>query len=387
MSDFSDFDDDDRPRPKSFGPTYYDPAHEPLSQPESRKAMPAKSERPKPVEVPIPTHPTIPGLFPRDSINLLIFTPKIGTFRFLLPQFNNYAVGSPFLELGHPCATQPEQLGMILCSKQIKPMLDKIKSMDLPALTKTAFPIVKWQSSSSSTRRSSHGSGRHYQPDDDSPFPLEPLYDELTKKAGGIEPRFLIVESIYLLLGSRDRISDPVAVGEFTDRLHDFCRTHHCTILGTIPVAKFRAGDEYQVLSHRIYGAVQWGVSVSCIMMIERYNETSTYRQIRIEASAGTNEREMRWANFDDSNRLMLRPEPDGPRSPKKAVLDEFLEDWIYDQQFTRSEALEEIQDRAKIGGTEISRATVDRWLKACVEVDKTLRKDGNGTYWKPRPN
>ena len=54
--------------------------------------------------------PIIPGLFPRNTISFLVHTPFSGSTRFILPQFDNYAAGLPFLGFAVP--DKPEQLGM-----------------------------------------------------------------------------------------------------------------------------------------------------------------------------------------------------------------------------------------------------------------------------------
>jgi hypothetical protein len=315
----------------------------------------------------------------------LAFTPKIGTFRFLLPQFANYAMGRPFLDIPHPCPDKPEQLGAILCNKQVGAVRAKIRSMGLENdLTDTSFPIVKWRSKQD---------GRHRRRDEeieDEEFALDTLYENLAETAG-MEPTFIIVDSLYLLLRSKERIGDPVAIGEFTDRMHEFCREHHCTVLGTIPTAKARPGDEYQILSHRIYGSVQWGVSTSCLMLIERYNDLSTYRRIRIEASIGRNEHETRWVDFDLQGRLMLRPQPEPASMAKSDKLEEVIgvQSWTPERRYSRAEILAMVKEAIESEDLSISVTTVDRWLARCVE-NKVLYKEGftsRAQYWRPKPN
>jgi len=374
---------------QSFGPSY-------LSDLEER-ALDRTFSRPRVVPLTVkstlPTHPTIPGLFPRESVNLLSFTPKIGTWRFLLPQLANYAAGRPFLAIPHPCPRKPEQLGVILCNKQVRAMREKIVGMGLEEeLDEATLPIVKWESKSAGKGRRGDGQGAEGSAagEEDGEFALDRLYEDLVE-AAGMEPTFVIVDSIYLLLRSRERIGDPVAIGEFTDRLYEFCRQRRCTVLGTIPTAKTRPGDEYQILSHRIYGSVQWGVSTSCLMLIERYSELSTFRRVRIEASLSRNEHETRWVDFDLQGRLMLRPQPESAAMVKTDMLEAMVAvgQWEPERRYARAEILAMVREGTEAGEVGISVATVDRWLKRSVEQG-VLRKEGETTrarYWRPKPD
>jgi hypothetical protein len=349
------------------------------------RALRQTFDRPRGVAFPVrsalPTFPTIPGLFPRNSFNLLVFTPKIGTWRFLLPQLANYAMGRPFLDIPHPCPDRPEQLGAILCGKETSQVRDGIQSMGLEEeLTEARFPMIQWKMAEPTEEKKA----------DDGDFALDRLYEELAEEAG-IEPRFLVVDCLYLLLRSKIHIADPVAVAKFARRLHEFCRERHCTVLGTIPAAKTKAGEDYQTLAHRIYGSVQWGVAASSLMLIERYDELSSFRRVRIESGLSRSTHEVRWVDFDLQGRLMLRPAPEQPgrRGGKAEKLEEAvgLGEWGPGDRWTRAEIIAKVREWGEGEGVAISAMTVDRWLARCIE-EGLLAKEGQTSrvvYWKAR--
>src|ERR1700690_473509 len=134
----------------------------------------------------------VPGLFPRETISLLVHAPHVGAKRFILTQLNNYANLTddlPFLDIG--IIGPREQLGMILVSGFEDEIQRHLTEPNLEHLTKKSFPRVKW-------------TGLEDQPEffDNLKLCLNSTYDMLTYAAGGRPPRFLLIESIHGMIPS-----------------------------------------------------------------------------------------------------------------------------------------------------------------------------------------
>lgn len=328
-----------------------------------------------PPSTPAPPPFTIPGLFPRRSVNLLIGTPKSGRLRFILPQLDNYAAGLPFLNL--PVPSPPEQLGMILCARKWDSVWGKLRQLDLTTLTRPqVFPIEKWSCS----------------PDDQSEplhqFPLELPYQRLTATAGR-PPRFLFVEGIQLVLTS-GKSNDLHAVAEFFNRLQAFCDQHDCTILGTVGMAKAKRGDQYELLPHRILGSAQWAEATSCLIGIEKSSPSSEIRRITTMASEGP--QPVLYADFDLQGRLLLCDRPERPAEAVMSVFTSRIEAADPGTVFTRKEFLEwadsiNLQARLKGEAPKIGIRTVDRWIGESLDLGRLVATAGRGEYMKPLMN
>jgi hypothetical protein len=313
--------------------------------------------------------PIIPGLFPRNTISFLVHTPFSGSTRFILPQFDNYTAGLPFLGFAVP--DKPEQLGMILCSRDRIETKVMLHDLDLSHLSAPGtFPVVKWSCNLDDQIEPLHE------------FPLEASYKELTRLADGREPRFLLVESIQLL-APQNKLNDPHAVVDLFNRLKQFCRDRDCTILGTAIMSKTESSDRRKHIPYRIYGAAQWTMGASSIIALEEYNDTSTLRKVVILSKTAHQKTPPLWVDFDLQGRLMPCAAPENRRDTAQSKLDETLAIAEPGAQFTRADFLNWGESLG------VGTRTIDRWIQACVQF-QILKKEGSTTgaiYTKSRPN
>jgi len=315
-----------------------------------------------------PEFPTVDGLFPRCSINLLAGSSFSGRTRFILPQFDHYAAGLFFLN--KPVPKPPEQLGMIFCSRDGEDIRDRIEQLGLKHLRDPkVFPVARW-------------SGRIRDQSEYYPtFPLEKCYADLTDAAGE-EPRFLLIDGIQKL-APVNKISEYHAVCEFFDALREWCKWHHCTVLGTTLKAKAKQGTGYETLPEQIYGSVVWADNASCVMGIDRYSDTSTIRKITVLSKAAYGEVEPLWADFRDGGRLELISPPDGAQKFKQTKLDQILLLEKEGTEYAREDLLKWGEDE------EVGKRTVAAWIGGCVKGGILLRRTVNGKviYSKPLAN
>jgi hypothetical protein len=259
---------------------------------------------------------------------------------------------------------------MIVCGRDGEDIKARIEQLGLKNLTDKTFPIARW-------------SGRIRDESEYSPvFPLEKCYDDLTAAAGR-EPRFLLIESIQKL-APVNKISEYTPVCDFFDAMREWCKSHHCTVLGTVIKAKARQGAGYETISEQIYGAVMWADNVSCVIGIDRYSPAATIRKITILAKASYGEAAPLWADFNDDGCLELVAQPESRQDTASARLDKILDNHLLpgaDQ--TRSDFVE----LGKLEG--VGSRTVDRWLARCIDEGKLVKKGAtsNSTYGKPLPN
>jgi hypothetical protein len=211
-------------------------------------------------------------------------------------------------------------------------------------------------------------------------FPLEKCYADLTAAAGR-EPRFLLIESIQKL-APINKISEYTPVCDFFDAMREWCKSHHCTVLGTVVKAKARQGAAYETIAEQIYGAVAWADNANCVIGIDRYSPTSTIRKIVVLSKASCGEIEPLWANFNDQGHLELVPRPESAQKVKQITLDQILRS-KREAEYTRADILQWGEDKG------ISARTVAAWIGECIESGSLQRKSiaGKVVFIKPQPN
>lgn len=258
---------------------------------------------------------TVPGLFPRRSINLIIGLPKSGRLRFALTHLNTYADPLTPLFLDHPLHRPPEQLGCVLCGKDQEQIWNRVREMGLDNLTTPqSFPIIRWQPSKAIDQGEME-------------FPLDAPFTKLTIAAGR-KPTFLLIEGLQLLM-ARNEQNEQQAVAIFMDRLQEFANQQDCTILGTVGTPKINYGN----LPHRISGAAQWGEGTATLLGIDPVKATAkngltkpeahTYRMLTLKPSGRPEE--THWTRFTSDGRLVITDPPQASILTGQPLLDQML--------------------------------------------------------------
>ncbi len=316
---------------------------------------------------------TVPGLFPRRSINLVVGTPKSGRLRLILPQLESYASGGPFFDYSLAKDQTPEQLGAIVCTQAFDSLWHQIRSLELEALSDPrGFPIEPWQPVQGA----------------EAPTDAETLteaYQRLTRAAGQ-PPRVLLIDGLQLMMTS-GKINHMHAVREFYRGLQQFTMANDCTIIGTVSTAKMKNGESY-TLNSRILGSVQWAENADTLIGVDVYDteqpgrQPGGFRMVRVQTS---NEApRVFFAGFDGKGRLVLQSRPEGPAEIiAEDSLDALLKTHQPGTQFSRKDFIgwgEQLQ---------ISLRTVERWLASRLELGM-LNKEGSTSrtvYLKPLEN
>lgn len=316
---------------------------------------------------------TIPNLFPRRSINLVVGTPKSGRLRLILPQLESYASGGPFLDYSLDKDQQPEQLGAIVCGQTFDSLFHQVRALRLETLSDPkAFPVEPWQPIT----------------DAEAPSDAETLteaYGRLTKAAGR-PPKLLLVDGLQLMMTS-GQINHMHKVREFYRGLQGFCMQNDCTIIGTVSTAKMKRGESY-ALNARIMGSVQWAENADTLIGIEVFDselprpQLGGFRQICVLTSSEAPR--YFYAAFDERGRLLPQSRPEGPgEAIAEESLDAILKLHQPGSQFSRKDFVawgEQVQ---------ISLRTVERWLASRLELGM-LEKQGSTSatiYQKPVEN
>ena len=197
--------------------------------------------------------PTVPGLFNRRSINLVVGTPKSGRLRLILPQLESYANGGSFLDYSLDKDQQPEQLGAIVCTQTFDSLWHQVRGLDLESLSNPkVFPIEPWQPATGTETPSDAET-------------LTEAYARLTRAAGA-PPRLLLIDGLQLMMTS-GQVNHQHHVREFYRGLQNFCMANDCTIIGTVSTAKMKNGESY-ALNARILGSVQWAENADTLIGI-----------------------------------------------------------------------------------------------------------------------
>jgi hypothetical protein len=325
-----------------------------------------------PSPVPHPSNYLIPGLIPRRSINLVIGPAKSGRSSLLLPQFNSYLASHQFLDYPLDTDQRPEQIAALLCQRPIDWMMHKTRSLKLEALTyPSLFPIEYWNGRPGTAWQDT----------------LSLHLDHQTVASQGRRPRLLYVEGFQMMMPD-GKLNDPGAVNGFLGSLQEFCTEQDLAIIGTVGMAKMKAGENYPLLQQRVMGSVQWAESASTLIGVQILDANlpasrrSTWREITVMAR-GDAPRTL-YADFDGAGRLVPTDKPSvAAESQSEQEMDALLAARKPGEQFVR-------QDFLDWGGIRsLSVRTVDRWIASRVELGM-LDKKGNTSstiYWKPTEN
>lgn len=321
---------------------------------------------------------TVPGLFRRRSVNLVVGKTKVGRMRFALTQLNLYAalVEPRFLRC---LVTAPVQLGCVIGS-QADQLLFDLRAMGLENLTRPgAFPVVSYRPSRA---------------DDAEPWhPLKIPYEQLIRSSFcPSPPKFLLIENLQSLLPEGDP-SRPKEVAKFMDQLQEFAEERDCTILGTVGTPKMLKGQGYGSLPERILGCIQWAEGADTLIGVDPLvgsaknglsrEDAKGYRKLTV-MPAGAQEYQL-CARFEQDGRLEVCDWPEGGAwsVTGQAVLEARLAKEREGRRFTG----EEFYGWGMQEG--VSERSVRRWRVAAVGAG-LLVQEGAGAatvYVKPRAN
>jgi hypothetical protein len=341
---------------------------EPGSGHDSRAANPASA--------PAPPHPTVPGLFARRSINLVIGSSTAGKTPLILSQLESYLTAADHSFLGYPlpAGQPPDQCAALVCSGTLDSLYARIAAMELEALADPVlFPIRDWEPTSGETALDT----------------LNRLYSQLCRAAR--QPvRFLLIDGLQLMLEGTGKVNDPRAVRDFYRLLNQFCLNHDCTILGTVGMAKMRKGECYPLLADRVYGSTMWSQEADTLIGIEQtslhldVSQRPSYRKITVNPKFRNGQN--LWVDFDEHGRLELVDlKIEDAENTFYAKLDAILEKAPSASQWTRDQ-FNTIGDSIGASGR-----TLERWISSrCHESLGMLERHGgtrNRTYHKPQVN
>lgn len=315
---------------------------------------------------------TVPGLFARRSVNILIGTPHSGRTRFALSQLENYLAKSTFLDYQLDPSRKPDTCGAICCARTFDNMFYKIREMKLPALQRPhAFPIVTWNP---------------FMCHEDGLDLLDGVYARLCNEAGE-QVKFLFIEGFQRLQAS-GKVNDAQAVGDHYRKLQEFCQNNDCTILGTIGTAKMKKGESYPTLSHRVLGSGQWSESADTLLGLAEMdlhlplNRRSSFRELTIQTPGSDNR--IIYMDFDANGVLFPKIKPEQVEESKsEAALDAILQLRAPGEMFSRQDTLD--------WGIQVgcSDRTVDRWRADRIELG-FIEKSGSTNktvFWRPVKN
>ena len=323
-----------------------------------------------------PARATVPGLFARRSVNLVIGSSTAGKTPLVLSQLENYLMADDHAFLGYPLPADqpPDQCAAIVCSGTLDSLHRRINGMQLEALSDPVlFPIRDWEQLSGETA-------------------LDTLYRlwNLLTRAARRPIRFLFIDGLQLMLEGTGKVNDPRAVKDFYKLLNQFCLNRDCTVLATVGMAKMRKGEYYPILADRVYGSTMWAQEADTLIGIE---QTSLHlaeevrpkiRRVILQPKAHAARR--LWADFDECGRMvMVDNQINDAENTFYSKLDAVLEAAQPGQAWTRDE-LNVIGD--SVGA---SPRTLERWISSrCHESLGLLERQGgtkNRTYHKPQVN
>lgn len=316
------------------------------------------------------SHPTVPGLFARRSINLLVGPSGSGKTHLALSQLDAYAQGLGFLGYPLPASEPPEQLGAIVATRTLEILFHDVQRMTTALPGAGVFPMHRWAPDENLTDLEA----------------LEQAYLALSNSISR-PVRFLYIEGFQAIMTGRE--SHRLDVQRFYKGVRTLCAKHDVTILGTVGSAKTKRGEYYAVLAERIYGSVWWGHEADTVIAIEEVDvnlpshlQTSVRR---ICTHCHGEARKTLYADFGAEGRLTLIEKPETQETPSYAQLDTFLDAEEPGREFRR----EVFMDWGE--GLGISERTVERWIARCCREDlQLLVKVGNTratVYKKPFAN
>ncbi len=322
---------------------------------------------------------TVPGIFRRRSVNLIIGKSRVGRMRFALTHLNAYAdqVRPAFLDRE---VIVPVQLGCVIGLQDPDQLLHDLRAMGLENLTRPgAFPVVSYRPSRS---------------DDCEPYhPMKVPYEAFAKlPTCPANPKFLLIENLQSLLPSGE-VAKQKDVAGFMDQLREFANHEDCTILGTVGTPKMLKGQGYPSLPERILGCIQWAEGSDTLIGIDEVMET---------AGNGLNRLEAQWYRKitvmpagAQEFQVCSRFEPDGRLVPCDWPQ---AEGWSVTGQPGLEARLAKEREGKRFGANEfygwgmqmdLHERLIRRWLKVAVNVG-LLAREGQGpatVYIKPRSN
>jgi hypothetical protein len=306
---------------------------------------------------------TVPGLFARRSINLIVGDSKTGRMRLALTNLNTYADPQTPIFLDY-AVSFPYRLGCILCMENKDQTLNDLTVMGLDNLKRlgtmpgsaAGFPIIRWSAAEA-----------------ESSEPLHLL--EVPYRALRSRPQFLLIENIQSLLPSGNTNNEK-EVAVFLDRLRRFCDENDVTVLGTVGTPKATKGYSH---CQRIKGTGLWSEGIDTLISLEEVRaaaangltqgEASLYRRLTIIPPGQP--RKTQWVRFNVVDGRLLTcaaPQPSG--SMGMQMLYRLLSLEEVGKRFTRRD-LHAWGMRAGVG-----EHTVDRWSSECIKGGQ-LRKEG----------
>lgn len=387
MFDFADSDDrcldDDLDQLDDFSdlPTLDDLGFGPIYQQQQQQEETSQPAKPTPAEDPayLPPPPplssdfaTVPNLFARRSINIIVGDVKTGRTRLALTNLNTYADPLSPIFLGLP-VHNPVRLGCILCMRDKDRTLNDLTTMGLDNLKHlgttpgAGFPIHRWYASEAETSEALHLL-KH---------PYESLFmDKDHRRELGPPPNFLLVENLQSLLPSGNT-SNEKEVTIFLDQLRRFCNANDVTVLGTVGTPKATKG---YAACHRIKGTSLWADGVDTLISFEEVRASSSNGLTRAEANLYRRltiippgrPRTIQWTRFSvEDGRLLTTETPSPSGSIGIPMLYQMLSLSPTGATFTRVD-FDEWGMRAKV-----SDRTVTRWVGECLKGGQ-LRKNGH---------
>lgn len=331
-----------------------------------------------------PRHDTVPGLFSKRSINLLVGSSNAGKTALLLSQLETYLTpkSAPFNSLiatpptysfllhTLPAGQLPYAAGAIVCTRTLESFRTHIASMGLTTLADPVkFPIRAWPAKLTKTMQQT----------------LYQLHNELCE-AARTPVHFLVIDGFQFMLES-GKTQDLKTVRDFYYQINQFTLDRDCTILGTVNMAKMRKGEYYPLLGDRVYGSIVWAQEADTIIGIEQ-NFLSQPESLRLETrriviQTRHSNTQVFTGEFDEDGRLYLADEAgDEAANPNFVMLDAILDTAPADKTWTK-------RDWEQIGkDMEIGESVVERWLGSrCHKTIGMLIRLGskrNRTYGKP---
>lgn len=314
---------------------------------------------------------TVPGLFARRSINIIVGDSKTGRMRLALTNLNTYADPDSSIFLDH-AISHPVSLGCILCMRDKDRTLNDLSTMGLENLKHLGttpgggFPVFRWLASEAETSEPLHLLE----------LPYKSLYmDKDHTMEIGPKPNFLLIENLQSLLPSGNT-SNEKEVTVFLDLLRQFCNEKDVTILGTVGTPKATKGYSH---CQRIKGTGLWSEGTDTLISLEEVRASSANGLTRSEANLYRKltiippgrPRITKWVRFNvEDGRLLTTESPQPNGDIGIPMLYQMLSLQEAGTTFTRA-TLQEWGMQAKAG-----ERTVDRWIGECVKGGQ-LRKDG----------
>ena len=334
-----------------------------------------------------PTRPLgpVPGLFNRQSINLIIGTSGSSKTPFLLNQLENYLSGGGFLDYA-ASPNGPVQMGLIAGAGTQDNILDVLADFSLLD-DQSKFPFEVWNGGAIPD----HEHETKFDAKADSRSDLDALnriYDKLNSLLPPAKRpiKLLIIEDFQSLMTSGDTHKIK-AVKEFCRNMHEFCQKRDVTIIGTVGTGKAKTYESYPQVADRIPGSHCWGAEMDTLIAIELvdlHKQPESRAEIRrIIVKTRKAPIAVHFGGFQDG-RLVVSPSyiPVDAPSPTEAQLDAKLGAVTSGQEMKKRDFLAWAKEM------NISDATLERWISKQIDMG-TLQREGKANktvYKKPRP-